>query len=136
MISPNTNERENHSYDCLSHHNHPLRPNCRRIFQPLKWRKIDPFRGGRSVSEGVESAFLDFDTNNRRYVMGGQYLGTVEVHETESKALSQVMAALIQYLGREARNMKYLFLLNQTGGSNIPKVNKGSKDRRAELELQ
>lgn len=68
--------------------------------------------------------------------MGGQYLGTVEVHETESKALSQVMAALIQYLGREARNMKYLFLLNQTGGSNIPKVNKGSKDRRAELELQ
>ena len=31
---------------------------------------------------------------------------------------------------------EYLFLLNQTGGSDIPKLNKGSKDRRAELDLQ
>jgi hypothetical protein len=31
---------------------------------------------------------------------------------------------------------EYLFLLNQTGGSDIPKLNKGSKDRRAELDPQ
>ncbi|KAG1652332.1 hypothetical protein GQR58_026417 [Nymphon striatum] len=31
---------------------------------------------------------------------------------------------------------EYLFLLNQTGGSDIPKVNKGSKNRRAELDPQ
>jgi hypothetical protein len=45
-------------------------------------------------------------------MMGEQYLGSVEVLETESKALSQVMATPIQYLGREARNMKYLYNWN------------------------
>ncbi|KAG1652333.1 hypothetical protein GQR58_026417 [Nymphon striatum] len=65
-----------------------------------------------SNSAGGESAFLAFDPDNPRYVMGGQYLGTVEVLDTESKASTQVMAAPIQYLGREARNMKYLYNWN------------------------
>jgi photosystem II stability/assembly factor-like uncharacterized protein len=74
-------------------------------------------RGGITMSDfspsaGGESAFLAFDPDNPRYVMGGSYLGTIEVLDTESKASTQVMAAPIQYLGREARNMKYLYNWN------------------------
>ncbi len=65
-----------------------------------------------SNSAGGESAFLAFDPENPRYVMGGQYLGTVEVLDTKSKAATQVMAAPIQYLGRESRDMKYLYNWN------------------------
>jgi photosystem II stability/assembly factor-like uncharacterized protein len=65
-----------------------------------------------SPSAGGESAFLAFDPDNPRYVMGGSYLGTIEVLDTESKASTSVMAAPIQYLGREARNMKYLYNWN------------------------
>ncbi len=74
-------------------------------------------RGGITMSDfspsaGGESAFLAFDPDNPRYVMGGSYLGTIEVLDTESKASTNVMAAPIQYLGREARNMKYLYNWN------------------------
>lgn len=62
-----------------------------------------------SASAGGESAFLAFDPDNPRYVMGGSYLGTVEILDTKSKAATNVMEAPIQYLGREARDMKYLF---------------------------
>ena len=65
-----------------------------------------------SPSAGGESAFLAFDPDNPRYVMGGSYLGTIDVLDMESKASTQVMAAPIQYLGREARNMKYLYNWN------------------------
>lgn len=65
-----------------------------------------------SPSAGGESAFLAFDPDNPRYVMGGSYLGTIDVLDTHSKASTQVMAAPIQYLGREARNMKYLYNWN------------------------
>lgn len=65
-----------------------------------------------SPSAGGESAFLAFDPDNPRYVMGGSYLGTIEVLDTESRASTKVMAAPIQYLGREARNMKYLYNWN------------------------
>ncbi|WP_350293674.1 glycosyl hydrolase [uncultured Croceitalea sp.] len=65
-----------------------------------------------SPSAGGESAFLAFDPDNPRYVMGGSYLGTIDVLDTESKASTKVMAAPIQYLGREARNMKYLYNWN------------------------
>ncbi|QCX01552.1 glycosyl hydrolase [Aggregatimonas sangjinii] len=65
-----------------------------------------------SPSAGGESAFLAFDPDNPRYVMGGSYLGTIEVLDTHSKASTEVMAAPIQYLGREARNMKYLYNWN------------------------
>lgn len=47
---------------------------------------------------------------------------------------SQAYADVANFLNKFSA--EYLFLLNQTGGSNIPKVNKVSKDRRAELELQ
>jgi WD40 repeat protein len=74
-------------------------------------------RGGITMSDfspsaGGESAFLAFDPDNPRYVMGGSYLGTIEVLDMESKASTNVMAAPIQYLGREARNMKYLYNWN------------------------
>lgn len=78
---------------------------------------MSPGRGGITMSDfspsaGGESAFLAFDPDNPRYVMGGSYLGTIEVLDTESKASTNVMAAPIQYLGREARNMKYLYNWN------------------------
>ena len=63
-------------------------------------------------SAGGESAFLAFDPDDPRYVMGGSYLGTIELLDTESKMATDVMAAPIQYLGREARDMKYLYNWN------------------------
>jgi photosystem II stability/assembly factor-like uncharacterized protein len=65
-----------------------------------------------SYSAGGESAFLAFDPDNPRYVMGGSYLGTIELLDMESKASTQIMAAPIQYLGRAARDMKYLYNWN------------------------
>jgi photosystem II stability/assembly factor-like uncharacterized protein len=65
-----------------------------------------------SNSAGGESAYLAFDPNNPRYVLGGSYLGTIEALDTKAKASTQIMAAPIQYLGREARDMKYLFNWN------------------------
>lgn len=78
---------------------------------------MSPGSGGITMSDfspsaGGESAFLAFDPDNPRYVMGGSYLGTIEVLDTKSKASTKVMAAPIQYLGREARNMKYLYNWN------------------------
>ncbi len=63
-------------------------------------------------SAGGESAFLAFDPDNPRYVMGGSYLGTINLLDTHSKASTGVMAAPIQYLGKDARDMKYLFNWN------------------------
>ena len=65
-----------------------------------------------TFSAGGESAFLAFDPDNPRYVMGGSYLGTIEVMDMEAKASTRIMAAPIQYLGREARDMKYLYNWN------------------------
>jgi photosystem II stability/assembly factor-like uncharacterized protein len=65
-----------------------------------------------TYAAGGESAFLAFDPDNPRYVLGGSYLGTIEVLDMESKASTNIMAAPIQYLGREARNMKYLYNWN------------------------
>lgn len=63
-------------------------------------------------SAGGESAFLGFDPDNPRYMMGGSYLGTIELLDMESKLSTNVMAAPIQYLGRDARDMKYLYNWN------------------------
>ena len=63
-------------------------------------------------SAGGESAFLAFDPNNPRYVMGGSYQGTVEVLDTKANASTQVMAAPIQYLGMDAKDMKYRYNWN------------------------
>ncbi|MEQ8475285.1 glycosyl hydrolase [Fulvivirga sp.] len=62
-----------------------------------------------SASAGGESAFLAFDPDNPRFVMGGSYLGTIEVFDTKSSATTNVMAAPIQYLSRAASDMKYRF---------------------------
>ena len=86
-------------------------------YSSAKVASMSPGSGGISMSDfspsaGGESAFLAFDPDNPRYVMGGSYLGTIEVLDTKSKASTQVMAAPIQYLGREARDMKYLYNWN------------------------
>lgn len=63
-------------------------------------------------SAGGESAFLAFDPDNPRYVMGGSYQGTIEVLDTKAKASTQIMAAPIQYLGMDAKDMRYRFNWN------------------------
>ncbi len=65
-----------------------------------------------TYAAGGESAFLAFDPNHPRYVLGGSYLGTIESLDMESKASTNIMEAPIQYLGRAARDMKYLFNWN------------------------
>ncbi|MEQ8809353.1 MAG: glycosyl hydrolase, partial [Imperialibacter sp.] len=60
-------------------------------------------------SAGGESAFLAFDPDDPRYVMGGSYLGTIELLDMKAKAGTGVMAAPIQYLSMAARDMKYLY---------------------------
>ncbi len=74
-------------------------------------------RGGISEQDwtyaaGGESAYAAFDPDNPRYVLGGNYLGTIEVLDMESKQETKIMAAPIQYLGRAARDMKYLYNWN------------------------
>lgn len=75
--------------------------------------------GGRSIgfrdwtaSAGGESAFLAFDPDDPRFVMGGSYLGTIEVYDNRANAGTNIMAAPIQYLGMEARQMKYRYNWN------------------------
>ncbi len=65
-----------------------------------------------NYSAGGESAFLAFDPDDPRYVLGGSYLGTIEVLDMKSNASTNIMIEPIQYLGREARDMKYLFNWN------------------------
>ncbi|MFN7999596.1 MAG: glycosyl hydrolase [Acidobacteriota bacterium] len=65
-----------------------------------------------TASAGGESAFLAFDPNNPRYVLGGSYQGTIEVLDTQAKAGTNVMAAPIQYLGMDAKDLKYRFNWN------------------------
>lgn len=64
------------------------------------------------ASAGGESAFLAFDPDNPRFVLGGSYLGTIEVLDTKATAGTNIMAAPIQYLGRAASDMKYRFNWN------------------------
>ena len=65
-----------------------------------------------TYSAGGESAFLAFDPDNPREVMGGSYLGTIELLDVEAHAGTNIMSAPIQYLGMEARQMKYLYNWN------------------------
>jgi len=64
------------------------------------------------ASAGGESAFLAFDPDNPRYVLGGSYQGTIDVIDTQATAGTNVMAAPIQYLGMDAKDMKYRFNWN------------------------
>lgn len=65
-----------------------------------------------SASAGGESAFLAFDPDNPQLVLGGSYQGTIEVMDTKAKASTNIMAAPIQYLTRDAKDMKYRFNWN------------------------
>lgn len=65
-----------------------------------------------NYSAGGESAFLAFDPDDPRYVLGGSYLGTIEVLDTKSQSSTNVMIAPIQYLGRDASDMRYRFNWN------------------------
>jgi photosystem II stability/assembly factor-like uncharacterized protein len=63
-------------------------------------------------SAGGESAFLAFDPDNPKYVLGGSYMGTIEVFDAGARAGSNIMAAPIQYLAMDAKDMKYRFNWN------------------------
>lgn len=65
-----------------------------------------------TYSAGGESAFLAFNPDAPDEVMGGSYLGTIELLNTKADASTGVMAAPIQYLGRETKDMKYRFNWN------------------------
>ncbi len=64
------------------------------------------------ASAGGESAFLAFDPDHPRYVMGGSYQGTIQVIDTQATAGSNIMAAPIQYLAMDAKDMKYRYNWN------------------------
>jgi len=63
-------------------------------------------------SAGGESAFLAFNPDDPHYVLGGSYQGTIEVLDTKAKAGTNIMAAPIQYLGMDAKDIKYRFNWN------------------------
>ncbi len=63
-------------------------------------------------SAGGESAFLAFNPDKPDYVLGGSYQGTIEVIDVKAKAGTNIMAAPIQYLGRDAKDNKYRFNWN------------------------
>ena len=65
-----------------------------------------------TYSAGGESAFLAFDPDDPKYVMGDSYQGTIEVLDIKAQAGTNVMAAPIQYLGRDAKDIKYRFNWN------------------------
>lgn len=65
-----------------------------------------------TYSAGGESAFLAFDPDDPRYVLGGSYLGTIEVLDIKAQAGTNIMAAPIQYLARDAKDMKYRYNWN------------------------
>jgi photosystem II stability/assembly factor-like uncharacterized protein len=63
-------------------------------------------------SAGGESAFLGFDPNNPRYVMGGSYQGTIELLDTETGEGVGVMVHPVQYQAMQPKDMKYRFNWN------------------------
>jgi len=63
-------------------------------------------------SAGGESAFLAFDPDDPKLVLGGSYQGTIEVLDVKAKGSTQIMAAPIQYLGMDAKDIKYRFNWN------------------------
>ncbi len=63
-------------------------------------------------SAGGESAFLGFDPDNPRYVMGGSYQGTIELLDSHTGEGVGVMVAPIQYQAMQPKHMKYRFNWN------------------------
>jgi photosystem II stability/assembly factor-like uncharacterized protein len=64
------------------------------------------------ASAGGESAFLAFNPDDPSFVLGGSYQGTIEVLDTRANAGTNIMAAPIQYLGMDAKDIKYRFNWN------------------------
>lgn len=73
-----------------------------RTISPSNWR----------YAAGGESAFLAFDPDDPRYVLGGSYQGTIEALDMEAEAGTNIMAAPLQYLGLPAKDLKYRFNWN------------------------
>lgn len=65
-----------------------------------------------TYSAGGESAFLAFNPDDPKYVLGGSYQGTIEVLDVKASASTQVMAAPIQYLAMDAKDLKYRYNWN------------------------
>lgn len=65
-----------------------------------------------SYSAGGESAFLAFDPNNPRYVLGGSYQGTIGVLDTKTNEEVGVMVAPVQYQALQPKDMQYRFNWN------------------------
>ncbi|MFN5422671.1 MAG: WD40/YVTN/BNR-like repeat-containing protein [bacterium] len=65
-----------------------------------------------SSSAGGESAFLGFDPNNPRFVMGGSYQGTIELLDTQTGEGVGVMIHPVQYQALQPKDMKYRFNWN------------------------
>src|SRR4029450_13036799 len=65
-----------------------------------------------TYSAGGESAFLAFEPDDPKNVLGGSYQGTIEVLDVRAKAATGIMAAPIQYLGMDAKDIKYRFNWN------------------------
>ena len=63
-------------------------------------------------SAGGESAFLAFDPNDPKFVLGGSYQGTIGVLDVKAKADTNIMAAPNQYLGMDAKDIKYRYNWN------------------------
>lgn len=63
-------------------------------------------------SAGGESAFLAFDPDKPNFVLGGSYQGTIEVVDTAAQGSTGIMAAPIQYLGMDAKDIKYRYNWN------------------------
>jgi photosystem II stability/assembly factor-like uncharacterized protein len=64
------------------------------------------------ASAGGESAFLAFDPDKPDFVLGGSYQGTIEVLDVKAKAGTNIMAAPLQYLGLDAKDLKYRYNWN------------------------
>lgn len=65
-----------------------------------------------SPSAGGESAFLAFNPDKPDRVMGGSYLGTIEILDVKSQTSNNIMIEPNLYLGLAARDMKYLYNWN------------------------
>ncbi|MEY3433164.1 MAG: hypothetical protein RL131_1100, partial [Bacteroidota bacterium] len=65
-----------------------------------------------SYSAGGESAFLAFDPNNPRYVMGGSYQGTIELLDATTGEGVGVMEYPVQYQALQPKDMTYRFNWN------------------------
>ena len=65
-----------------------------------------------NFSAGGESAFLAFNPDHPRYVMGGSYQGTIEVLDQEIMEGKPIMQKPLQYQSLQPKDMRYRFNWN------------------------